>query len=138
MASLSGGVPYSKRPVPTPGTTLAGWATHLSAWLAVEFGNIGRRIASASTRLATSNTDVVLTDGMIRCDCTAGPISVTWPTPLARTEDWVVTILKSDASGNAVTIVGTVSGVVNPTLTARYKAMTIWSDGTTLWKTAST
>jgi hypothetical protein len=138
MASLSGGVPYAKRPVPTPGTTLAGWATHLSAWLAVEFGNIARRIAPASTRLATSNTDVLMTDGMIRCDATAGPLSVTWPTPLPKTEDWVVTILKSDASGNAITIVGTVSGVVSPTLTAQYKAMTIWSTGDVLYKIAAT
>lgn len=138
MASLFGGIPYTKRPVPTPGTSVTTWAAHLSSWLAVEFGNLGRRTAAASTRAVTGNTDILMTDGMILCDCTAGPISVTWPTPLPKTKDWLITIVKADASGNAVTIVGTVSGAVNPTLAARYKAMTIWSDGTTLWKISST
>lgn len=137
MASLYGGVPYTKRPVPSPGSDLPGWAVKLSGWLAVEFGNIGRRTAAASTRSVTTSTTVLNTDGMILCDTTAGAISVTWPTPLPATEDWVVTIFRVNAGANAVTIVGTVSGVVNPTLAAQYRSITIWSTGTTLNKIAS-
>jgi hypothetical protein len=137
MASLFGGIPYTKRAVPTPTADLSTWAGKLTAWLAVEFGNLSRRTAPASTRAVTGNTTVLATDGMILCNCTTAPIAVTWPTPIAATEDWVITILKTDVSANAVTVVGTVSGTVNPTLAAQYKSITIWSDGTVLYKIAS-
>ncbi len=139
MASLFGGIPYSKRPVPTPDSDgIPKWATKLSSWLAIELGNLSRRTAPASTRTITGDTDVLATDGMILCDTTSQAISVTWSTPLPKTKDWVITIARTSAGAHNVTIVGTVSGVVSPTLTAQYKTITIWSDGTTLWKIAST
>lgn len=138
MASLFGGIPYTKRPVPTPTSDgLATWATKLTTWLAIEFGNLSRRTAPASTRAVTGDTTVLITDGMILCDTTSQAISVTWPTPIAATGDWVITILRTSAGAHNVTVVGTVSGTVNPTLTAQYKSMTIWSDGTVLYKIAS-
>lgn len=131
MASFLGGTPYTKRPVPTDPAGLA-------AWLAVELGNLQRRTASASSRTVTGNTTVLATDGLILCDCTAGALSVTWPTPLPQTKDWVTIVKKIDGSANAVTLVGTFDGVVNPTLAAQYKSKTVWSDGTRLNVVATT
>lgn len=137
MASLFGGTPYSKRPVPNPGDDLSVWAKKLVAWLGIELGNVSRRTAAASTRAVTGNATVLGTDGMILCNTTGGAITVTWPTPINQTEDWVITIKRVNAGANAVTIAGTVDGVANPTLAAQYKSITIWSDGTTLHKIAS-
>lgn len=137
MASLFGGTPYAKRPVPNPDKDLSVWAKKLVAWLSIEIGNVGRRTAAASTRAVTGNTTVLLTDGMILCNTTGGAITVTWPTPINQTEDWVVTIKRTSAGGNSVTIGGTVDGALNPTLAAQYKSITIWSDGVSLHKIAS-
>lgn len=129
MANLLGGNGYTKRPVPTK-------PEELPAWLEKEFGNVGRRIAGASHRTVTSNTTVLITDGLILCNA-AGPITVTWPTPIAVTEDWLVTIKRVSGGATTVTIGGTVDGVVSPTLAAQYSSITIWSDGVSLNKIAS-
>lgn len=125
MASLLGGSAYSKRSVPTDPLALA-------AWLATEFGNIQRRIAGASNRIVTSHTTVQNTDGLLLCNTTGGAITVTWPTPIGRTKDWIVTIKRTSAGANAVTLAGTLDGVASPTLGAQYASWTIWSDGTAL------
>jgi hypothetical protein len=75
---------------------------------------------------------------MILCDCTAGPISVTWPTPIAQTKDWVTVVKKIDVSANAVTLVGTFDGVASPTLATQYKSKQVWSDGVHLNVIATT
>ena len=139
MANLLGGSGYAKRNVPGIGGSenTKAWADRLTAWLATEFGNVQRRVAGASHRTVTSNTTVLIGDGLILCDTTGGAISVTWPTPVGLTEDWLVTIKRTSGGGNAVTIVGTVDGSVNPTLAAQYKSITIWSDGSSLHKVAS-
>lgn len=139
MANLLGGSGYAKRSVPEPkgSPSLTAWADKISAWLATEFGNVQRRVAGASHRTVTSDTTVLVGDGLIECDTTANVISVTWPTPIGGTEDWLVTIKRVSAGAFAVTIVGTVDGVVNPTLAAQYNGITIWSDGVLLHKVAS-
>lgn len=139
MANLLGSTGYTKRPVPDidGSANTTAWADKLTAWLATEFGNVQRRIAGASHRTVTRDTTVLITDGLILCDTTARVIDVTWPVPASVTKDWVVTIKRLNVGANDVTIVGTVDGVVNPTLAAQYKSLTIWSDGTLLHKVAS-
>jgi len=51
----------------------------------------------------------------------------------ARVHGLVLTIKKIDASANAITILGTVDGTVNPTLTAQYSGMQIIADETGWW-----
>lgn len=64
---------------------------------------------------ARSPYTVRSTDWLILCDCTAGPITLTFPLA-ARVDGLYVTVVKTDASANAVTLSGTFSGSVNPTL----------------------
>lgn len=59
------------------------------------------------------------TEWLILCDCTAGAITLTFPLA-ARVDGLFVTVVKTDATANAVTLSGTFSGVVNPTLTAQH------------------
>lgn len=64
------------------------------------------------------------TEWLILCDCTAGAITLTFP-PAARVDGLHVTVVKTDASANVVTLSGTFSGVSNPTLTAQHALRTI-------------
>lgn len=130
MANLLGGTGYAKRAVPTS-------ADALPKWLETEFGNIQRRIAGVSHRTVTTDTTVLITDGLILCDTTANAITVTWPTPIRATEDWLVTIKRISGGAHAVTLGGTLDGSASPTLAAQYKSWTIWSDGTLLHLVAS-
>jgi hypothetical protein len=130
MSYLLGGSGYTKRAVPRSAAALPGF-------LEAELGNIQRRIAGASHRTVTADTTVLISDGLILADSTAGPVTVTWPTPISATEDWMITIKRINAGADAVTIAGTVDGVVDPTLGSQYDSLTIWSDGVSLHKIAS-
>jgi len=76
----------------------------------------------------TANYTATISDYTIRVDATSGAVSITLPTPAVGT---VYNIKKIDASANAVTIVGTVDGVVNPTITTQYSNRNIQYNGTT-------
>lgn len=129
--------PYTRRAVPTPAPGgLSGWASQLSAWLRLEFANVQRGMASASSRTVTAATTALVTDGLILADATGGAFTVTLPDP-SGVPDMVVTVKRLNGGANAVTIGGTVDGAANPTLAAQYDALTVWAHvptgGTGAW-----
>ena len=134
MSRLLVGFGYTKRPVPklAAAPTVADWAAKLVPFLDFEFGNIQKQIQGCASRATDVDTEVMITDGLILCDTTAGAIDVTWPTPLRVSKDWLVTVKRVSAGAFDVTLVGTFDGAVDPTLGAQYDSMTVWSDGTAL------
>lgn len=89
----------------------------------------GRRAAVVNQ---AANLTLISTNEACYVDATAGPINITLPPPSAGTAGQTFRIMKVDASANAVTIVGTVNGVVNPTLAVRYANKTVQHNGA-LW-----
>lgn len=81
-----------------------------------------------STKTAAYTVTSKDNDGTVLVDCTGGAVSITLP-PAAQSLNLRVTIKKIDASANAVTIVGTLDGTVNKTLSSQYAARTIHCDG---------
>jgi hypothetical protein len=78
----------------------------------------------------TTNYTVLATDmnGLIVADATAGALSITLPTLAAGDSGWAVRVVKSDASANNVTVVGTINGATNYITSLRYREATfIWS-----------
>lgn len=115
--------------------------THLSAPLPVAQGGTGAATAGAAltalgamplgnVRLITANATANPFD-VLECNATSGPIAVTMPSPVAGT---MVTVKKTDATANAITVTATVDGTVNPTITYQYQSMDMVADGTAwLW-----
>lgn len=131
--------PYSKREVPTPSgsVSLATWALRLAGYLKVELANIQRGMTRAVALTVVDDVIATTANGLIVADATTGPLTVTLPDP-ADAANTTLIVIKSDASGNAVTVEGTVSGAVDPTLAARYDSMTVVSDGNEWLLVAST
>jgi parallel beta-helix repeat protein len=69
-------------------------------------------------------------------DATGGNLTFT-PWSAALHPGSQVTVIKSDASGNTVTIVGTINGAANKVLAAQYKFATVKSNGTDWYIIAS-
>jgi len=86
-----------------------------------------------STKTAAYTVKATDNDGTVLVDCTSGAVSITLP-PVAQSLNLRVTIKKIDASANAVTVVGTVDGTVNPTLSSQYSATTVHCNGTAYYK----
>lgn len=127
-ATISARKPYSKRPAPEK---------YDAGFFNVELANIQRAIPRTNSVDISADYTANVTDSLIAVDATSGPVSVTLPAP-SGVHDFPVTIAKIDASGNAVTIVATISGVTNPTLATQYKSLTAQSIGSTYLKVAST
>lgn len=69
---------------------------------------------------------------LVLCNATGGAFNVTLPTtPPTGT---MVAIKKTDASVNAVTLIGTIDGVTNPTFSSQWHGTELVYDGTN-WKT---
>lgn len=119
---------YAKRPVPQD-------PKQLSGFLQVELGNIARAFIPTQSRAVLVSGRVQSTDTILYVDATAGPVTLTLPSP-DQVKDLVVTIKKVDAI-NVITLIGTVDGATNPTLSAQYQAMTIGSDGLKYYLLAS-
>jgi hypothetical protein len=69
----------------------------------------------------------------ITVDGTGGAYSMTLPTLAAGDDGWSVTIMKTDSSANAVTVVGTINGEANLSLTKQYDAVEcVWTG--TAWR----
>jgi hypothetical protein len=86
-----------------------------------------------NVRSITGNTTVQASDDIISANATGGVIQVTLPSAsvlFQGTLTKLIKVMKSDSSANAVTIIGTVNGIVNPSLAAQYQAYDIWTDGT--------
>ena len=120
---------YNRLPVPPvldndPAATLHAFARYLST----ELLRIQEAIRPETTRSVSANTTADVTDSVILVNATAGGRSITLPDPTTVGQK-TLTIKKTDASGNAVTVVGTVDGAANPTLPAVNNATTFISDG---------
>jgi hypothetical protein len=70
-----------------------------------------------------------ITDDTIDVDASGGAVSITLPA-VADFTGHHIRIRKNDSSANAVTIVGTVNGAVNPTLIFRYDAVDLAPNST--------
>lgn len=86
-------------------------------------------------RSVTAARTLDTTDLVVFGDATGGAFSLTLPSA-ATFAGAVFFLKKTDASANAITIVGTVDGAVNPTLTAAARNMVVASDGTSWFKLA--
>lgn len=79
-----------------------------------------------SVTSAYSATDL---DSIVLVNATSGAVTVTLPDETV-VQGKQLTIKKTDASGNAVTVAGTIDGAVNYSLAAQNKYISIVSDGT--------
>ena len=115
---------YSRRPAPKIYDPL---------FLNTELSRIAASMTSYVIRNVTAATTMQKNDGMLVCNATAGAITVTLPSPAVGSGQ-PVTIKKSDATANAITIGGTVDGVLNRTLPQKSDTLVIQSDGTTWFR----
>ena len=93
------------------------------------------KVKTSSYTLDTSSNDL---DCFVMCNATGGAFNITLPAAHASYQGRIFYIKKTDSSANAITIVGTVEGAVNPTLAAQYNSMTLTCDGTSWLTIAST
>lgn len=88
----------------------------------------------------TGSYTALFSDAVILCDATGGALTVTLPA-VASSKSLVLTIKKTDASGNAVTIdtpgAETIDGSATRSLPAQYNSLTIVCDGTNWHRIAS-
>lgn len=109
-----------------------------------EFDNFGYAVSSSGKRgtynakgvtaVSTTPYNVLRTDHNIVVDASGGARSVVLLAADVPAIGVPLVIKKIDASGNAVTITGTVDGAVNPTLAAQYDYMVVVTDGTSYHK----
>ena len=89
--------------------------------------------AITSIANADSPYSILDTNGTILCDCTAGAITVNLPAVSGEDAGRTFTIKKIDASGNAVTVDGNASEVIDgattQTLSAQWDFITIKTNG---------
>lgn len=86
-----------------------------AGFLAAEFQNIDRAVPAMVVRRVDEDTTQLVNDAVILSDTTVAPRSVTL-LPAMSAPVFGVTIKNIGTGANAVTVVGTVDGVVNPTL----------------------
>lgn len=98
-------------------------------WLSTQLRNIARALLPQITRQVLAHTTVLATDDTLVCDATGGAITVTLPLP-DQVKFLKVSVVRINGGGNAVTLSGTVSGSVNPSLASQWASITIQSDGT--------
>ena len=117
---------YNRRPVPKD---------YDSDWLAQEHQLLQQSIGPFVARSVATSVTQLSTDRYLLVDASGGARTVTLLVP-SQWPPFPLTIIKTDSSANAVTLSGTVDGVVNPTLPLQYAARTLFSDGTSLWDDA--
>lgn len=88
-------------------------------------------IGDPTLRKVTATFAVERTDRTVLVDATAGAVTANLP-PAASCPGFSVTIKKTDASGNAVTVdaAETIDGAANYPLAAQWDSVTVQSDGT--------
>src|SRR6266705_57595 len=108
---------YSRRTAP---------ATYSSQWVDTELGNVERAVRIREVQTRTSTGTIRPSNSFVLVDATAGVVTLTLPAASAA-DGADYDIVKVDASGNAVTIVGCASG--NISLAARYNATRVRAGG---------
>lgn len=101
-----------------------------------QLARLAQSVAPTTGRSVVAATTILVTDDVIYCDATDAPFTVTL-LPAAQCQFLKISIIKTDASANAVTIGGTVSGALNPTLATQYKSKTIVNNGSAWYTLAS-
>lgn len=104
-----------------------------------EFQKVQRAIIGMfAPRVVTKllSVDIQASDWLLLVDASVAPVAVVFP-DAARLDGLHVTIIKTDNSVNAVTLQGTFSGVVNPTLATQYRSYTIDAGNGVYYTTAS-
>lgn len=90
-------------------------------------------IGDPTVKPVTTTYTVDRTDSTVFCDATSAAFTVTLP-PAAACKGFTVTIKKTDASANAVTVEGnaseTIDGAANVSLADQYDTVKVQSDGT--------
>lgn len=90
------------------------------------------RLGKKTTIAKTAAYTVAVGDDVVLVDATAAAVTVTLPTA-ASFKDISVTVKKTDASANAVTIDGNgselIDGAATKALATQYKSYTVISDG---------
>lgn len=88
------------------------------------------------TVIVTGNITIGSSGTSFLCDASGGALTVTLP-PASEQRDRMITIKKTDSSGNAITIDGNGSDLIDDTLTkiitVQYTSITIVSDGSDWW-----
>lgn len=124
MTLLPGKVPYTAPPL---------GLNYNRTEIRTALGALARSVPPMSTRNVVAAYTPTAADDTIVCDTTGGSFAVTLP-PVAQVQFLKLTIVNIGA--NTVTVTGTVSGSVNPTL-AQWKSMTVQSDGVRWFKIAA-
>ncbi len=88
-------------------------------------GKLSLSVPPMTTRTVTAATIVNVADDLIVCDTTGGNFAATLPAP-AQVQFLRVSII--NIGSGTLTITGTVSGAVNPTL-AQWKSAILQTDG---------
>lgn len=86
-----------------------------------------------SVSIKTSNYVVTLTDGTILCN-SSNNISITLPSAISAFNSTLnagLILNIKNINVGVVTVVGTVDGMINPTINNQYDSVTIQSNGTT-------
>jgi hypothetical protein len=99
--------------------------------LADSYTNIGNILGPGLGSQIVSKTaayTILPTDGTVFVDATSAAVSITLPA--VKYAGHEVKVVKTDASANAVTLVGTISGATNPTLAAQYNKARFETSGT--------
>jgi hypothetical protein len=115
---------YFKRPVPSD-------AADLSAWLTQELQTIQAAIRPPSSRTVSADTLASPLYRFLECDTTNGSFTITLPDAM-RVHDMEITLKKTDAAANTVTVValgGLIDGATSTTLATRWGSKTLYSDG---------
>lgn len=81
---------------------------------------------STLVRTVTANTTVSYSDAMVLCDCSAGAITVTLPSPIGGSQ---VNIKKIDSSLNSLTISGTIDGYSSVVTSVQGTSLDLKGDG---------
>lgn len=100
------------------------------------FPNADKACYFPDSATKTGNYTVLAADMNKRLlgDASGGAFNITLPTLAAADDGWSIWIIKSDSSTNALTIVGTVNGAANPTISKQYQGQfVLWSG--TAWYT---
>lgn len=100
---------------------------NIKTGLLASFPNASRAFYFPRNVNKTGNYTILAADmsKLITADATGGAFNLTLPTLAAGDDGWEIKLVRTNSGANAVTIVGTVNGTVNPTLARQYSAVTL-------------
>jgi hypothetical protein len=124
----NGGQPTTVKELHISSLNFSHFNTLLDTWANVQKFT-GPYLGSQATSTSAAYT-ILPTDGTVFVDASGGARSITLPTVQYAGHE--VKVVKTDSSANAVTLVGTISGVSNPTLAAQYNH-TRFETNATIW-----